>query len=126
MMTNETYRGPVVGRDGGGFVRVCGEDPAETWWVGSQWAVTAYGVERRDGTYAIEASRLREDLAEGRSWVLHVGMKGWADPDDFATAYFVACAMHGVKLSAEERAMVLRHAVDCRRYYRPRDGWGRR
>jgi hypothetical protein len=35
----------------------------------------------------------------------HIGEKGW-DLADFATAFFVACAMHGVRLSPAEVEML--------------------
>jgi hypothetical protein len=39
-------------------VAVRAEPLSEVWWQGRQWAVTAYGIERRDGAYVIEARRL--------------------------------------------------------------------
>jgi hypothetical protein len=38
------------------------EPLSEVWWQGRQWAVTAYGLEQRDGTYTIKADRLVEHL----------------------------------------------------------------
>ncbi len=60
---------------------VCrGEALSEVWWQGRQWAVTAYGLERRDGTYFIEAKRLLEDLRgePPYSWTEHIGRKLYA------------------------------------------------
>jgi len=84
-------------------------------WQGREWAVTAYGIERRDGNYPIEASRLCEGhdgaamAADGTpvpyTWIGHIGEKGW-DLADFATAFFVACAIHGVRLSPAEVEML--------------------
>jgi hypothetical protein len=73
-----------------------GEDLHEIWWQGRQWAVTAYGIECRDGSYPIEAKRLTEEHKQKQpySWIAHIrDKKCWADIDDFATAYFVACAV---------------------------------
>jgi hypothetical protein len=84
-------------------------------WQGREWAVTTYGIERRDGSYPIEANRLCEEhdggavTADGMpvpyTWIGHIGEKGW-DLADFATAFFVACAMHGVRLSPAEVEML--------------------
>lgn len=92
-----------------------GEAVHEVFWQGREWAVTAYGIERRDGGYPIEASRLCEEHDGGAvdadgtpvpyTWIGHIGEKGW-DLADFATAFFVACAMHGVRLSPAEVEML--------------------
>jgi hypothetical protein len=92
-----------------------GEALHPIFWQGREWAVTAYGIERRDGSYPIEASRLCEGhegaavAADGTpvpyTWIGHIGEKGW-DLADFATAFFVACAMHGVRLSPAEVEML--------------------
>ena len=58
-------------------------------WTGTQWAVTAFGLEARDGTYAIEKSRLWEDEEMG-GWFLHMSEKRWVDLRDFAHALAVA------------------------------------
>ena len=82
-------------------VAVRAEPLSEVWWQGRQWAVTAYGIERRDGAYVIEARRLAKDLRSSRpySWIVHLGdTKDWVDLEDFATAFFVACAVHRVRL----------------------------
>lgn len=54
-------------------------------WIGAQWAVTAFGVECRDGRYPIAKDRLFEDLAHG-SWERHMGEKAWVDIDDLKAA----------------------------------------
>lgn len=68
------------------------------WWEGRQWAVTAFGIERRDGTYAVDASALGEvrksppgDVA---NWLVHMWMKSGVDLDDFIKAYLIALAIH--------------------------------
>jgi hypothetical protein len=89
-----------------------GERPIETartpieptvskmWWRGRQWAVTAYGIECVDPgrCYVIEAARLA-DRIDRYSWLEHMGCKTWVDTEEFATAWVVAPAMHGVKVS---------------------------
>jgi hypothetical protein len=62
-------------------VAMAGEELAQPiFWVGRQWAVTSYGVECRDGTYAFEADRLGED------WYAHVSRKIWVDAGDLREA----------------------------------------
>jgi hypothetical protein len=107
--------GPIVARDGSNSVRLCGGALDEIWWQGRQWAVTAYGIELRSGQYTINAKRLLDDLP-GYSWIMQVGLKGWADVDDFATAFFVAVAMHGKQLTQKNRAALLRHVEEARGY----------
>lgn len=68
-------------------VKVTGEYLDKIYWQGRQWAVTEYGIEARDGNYAIQASRLHE------KWCSHMMGKSWIDLDDFMTAYFVAIGM---------------------------------
>lgn len=67
------------------------------WWQGGQWAVTAYGLEARDGTYSIEANRLDDHLAaeHPHSWPEHMARKNWVDVEDFITAWLVGMLLHG-------------------------------
>ncbi len=92
-------------------VVVRGEPLDEIWWQGRQWAVTAFGLESRDGLYTIEANRLCEDhkTKYPHSRIAHMGGKSWIDIDDFATAWFVACAMHRHRLTKAERIMLEDH-----------------
>lgn len=71
-----------------------------TWWVGRQWAVTAYGLEALDGRYLIEKARLTERV-DTWSWPTHMGDKAWVDIEDFITAWLVAMTMHGARMPAE-------------------------
>src|SRR3954447_10697722 len=72
-------------------VEVSGEAlVAPIYWQGRQWAVTAYGVECRDGSYAIEADRLWEEDDGPGGWVMHMSEKTWVDLPDFAEALRVA------------------------------------
>jgi hypothetical protein len=83
------------------------------WWIGRQWAVTASGLEARDGTYALAADRLLEDLPD-YSKVLHMSEKTGVDIEDYATAFLVACALHEKPVPSEivrdhyRRALVIR------------------
>ena len=47
-------------------------------WQGEQWAVTGYGIERRDRTYAIEAERLTEEDFRW-PWEWHMNTKANVD-----------------------------------------------
>jgi hypothetical protein len=79
-------------------VHVRGEDLREVWWRGRQWAVTAGGIERLDGTYIIEANRLDERHYANKDWPdwpQHIAEEAWADVDEFATAWMVAVLLHG-------------------------------
>jgi hypothetical protein len=92
-------------------VNLRGERLNEIWWQGRQWAVTSHGIEARDGTYIIAKDRLREDHAHEypHSWIAHLSEKPWIDLDDFATAYFVAVAMHGQRLTHKEVSLLRLH-----------------
>jgi hypothetical protein len=81
------------------------------WWRARQWAVTAYGIEALDGSYAIEADRLAEDLDTDGSWLAHMGEKTWVDPEEFATAWLVALALHGIKIPAAAVRKAVARAV---------------
>lgn len=80
---------------------VCrGDALSRVFWQGRQWAVTALGIECRDGTYFIAAERLREDMTPANvsagwaGWPVHMSGKNWVDMDDFITAWLVAMALH--------------------------------
>lgn len=71
-------------------------------WQGEQWAVTEYGIECRDGTYAIDASRLlKKRIGTNQyDWPLHMAEKVWVDLDDFQRAFAVGCLLHhGVSIT---------------------------
>jgi hypothetical protein len=55
------------------------------YWTGTQWAVTGYGVECRDGTYSIPANRVWEENG-GRGWVQRMKEKDWVKLPDFVEA----------------------------------------
>ena len=70
-------------------VKCHGERLSKIIWLGRQWAATKYGVECRDGCYAIERRRLWEE-DETYSWIMHMSEKAWVDLGDFAEALRVA------------------------------------
>lgn len=66
-----------------------GDRLSKMFWKGEQWAATKYGVECRDGCYAIDRKRLWEDDTV-HSWIMHMSEKCWVDLEDFAEALRVA------------------------------------
>lgn len=99
-----------------GAVKLRGETLSEIWWQGRQWAVTSHGIEARDGTYTIAKDRLRDGHTNEHpySWIGHLSGKSWMDLDDFATAYFVAIAMHGQRLTRSEVSLLDLHMRKAR------------
>jgi hypothetical protein len=92
--------------------RLRGEALHEVWWQGRQWAVTSYGIECLDGSYYIEAKRLCKEHNQEHpwSWIAQLGEKPeWVDISDFATAFYVAVAMHGERLSHREVDLLRGH-----------------
>jgi hypothetical protein len=79
------------------------------WWQGRQWAVTAFGIEARDGTYTIAANRLAENIDDW-GWPAQVTQKDWVDADDFITAWLVALGMHGAPVTAEQVRAAIKRA----------------
>jgi hypothetical protein len=69
-------------------VQCRGEPLSRILWLGLDWAVTVYGIEARDCTYTIAASRL------GENWILHMSEKEWVDLVDFAEALRIARHRH--------------------------------
>lgn len=88
-------------------VRLQGDALSEVWWQGRQWAVTAYGLECRDGTYYIEKQRLMKDIHKQYGWIGHMADKNWIDLEDFTTGYLIALALHGFCLDEQTRMDVL-------------------
>ena len=71
-------------------VRVTGEALAHpVHWTGKQWAVTAHGIEARDGRYSIAGQRAWEETL-GHGWIEHMSEKDWVDLHDFAEALRIA------------------------------------
>lgn len=62
----------------------------KTYYEGSQWLVTDYGIEERGGTgYHIPKEDFGMDVGEG-GWVGHMSEKPWVDIEDFKRALAVA------------------------------------
>lgn len=70
-----------------------GESLSDIIWQGKQWAVTVYGLERRDGTYHVPVEnffnfpptpkgRKKEKQDVFLHWFRHLGEKYWCDEDD--------------------------------------------
>jgi hypothetical protein len=74
-------------------VRARGQRLSRTIWKGWQWAVTARGIECRDGTYFIDKCRLWQGEAN-YGWVRHMSEKNWVDQSDFAEALRIARRVH--------------------------------
>jgi hypothetical protein len=71
-------------------VEVRGEALSEPiYWTGRQWAVTAAGIECRDGTYFIAKDRIWEGEADW-GWVRQMAEKTWVDVEDFVEALRLA------------------------------------
>jgi hypothetical protein len=63
-------------------------------WQGEQWAVTEYGLEKRDGTYHVQAKDMWSfamplDASKSKTrqcvfvhWFKHLSSKSWCDEDD--------------------------------------------
>jgi hypothetical protein len=91
-------------------VQVRGEPLAPIWWRGRQWAVTTYGIEALDGTYAVDACDLLRGISERDEWVCeHVARNTWVNVEDLATAWIVAIALHGGKADPAQ----LRKAIEA-------------
>ena len=58
-------------------------------WRGSQWAVTAFGIECLSNFYEIEKERLW-DSEEVHGWEQHMSEKNWVNMPDFRQALCLA------------------------------------
>jgi hypothetical protein len=63
-------------------------------WQGTQWAVTVYGLQCRDGGYSITRFRLWENEGQQGGWIRHMARKPWVDVQDFAEALRIARGKH--------------------------------
>lgn len=71
-------------------VKVLGEElTTPIHWTGRQWAVTAYGIEARNGQYPIARNRVWEET-RGHGWIEHLAEKSWVDIEDFTEALRIA------------------------------------
>jgi hypothetical protein len=94
-------------------VRLCGEELHQVIWQGRQWAVTTFGIESRDGLYAIKARRLTEGLRDNdpHCWIDLMAGKEWVDLPDFA--FLVACSVCRVRLKKADVDLVQRRFEKC-------------
>ena len=73
-------------------VHVKGQPLCEVLWQGEQFAVTSFGLEKRDGTYRIPSNVFWLKIYDGdpqkvmSGWFLHLSQKAWADEDDVDAA----------------------------------------
>lgn len=93
-------------------VEVTGEAPENILWRGRQWAVTEFGLEALDDSYAIAASRLHVDHGDS-TWIIQVGRKTWVDKADFATAFMVATVLHDKARHIEPRIILKDYETIC-------------
>ena len=91
-------------------VKVLGEKLDKVLWIGREWAVTAYGIEARNGRYAIDKTYLAEQHGSW-SWPMHMAEKEWPDLEDFIEAWLIALKMHGVEMAPEDIARAIRKAL---------------
>jgi len=67
-------------------------------WCGRQWAVTEYGLEARDGRYAVEIRQLRvTERGDRAHWAKHLAAKPWVDKAD------AICAIVALNLVYDEQ-----------------------
>lgn len=59
------------------------------YWQGKQWAVTAFGIEARDGSYPIKSDRIWDDNDE-HGWIDQIAENGRFNVRDFAEALRLA------------------------------------
>ena len=85
--------------------------PLEIIWQGRQWVVTDNGMDTRNGTYSIAVNQL--PIESGWTLLDQLGGKGWVDMADFATAFFVACTVHRVRLKKADVAKLLERYGDA-------------
>lgn len=63
-----------------------GEELDFVLWQGKQWAVTEYGVECRNGNYAIDSKWFVQNDEKFYGWVRHMSEKTWVDILEFENA----------------------------------------
>ena len=59
-------------------------------WQGEQWAVTTYGLERRNGKYALSCKEFFRGMKSKQEifvfWFIHFSRKNWCNEDDIDDA----------------------------------------
>ncbi len=81
--------------------KVRGEKLSKILYRNNQWAVTTFGIECLDGTYAIKKSAIKT-THPNYSWRQHMSGKGWIEMDEFVDALKMAMKIHFNEEVAEE------------------------
>ncbi len=103
-----------------------GEALSQILWQGTQWAVTTYGLECRDGTYHVPIQNLfgYVHVPKGRKktkqdvmvfWFEHLSGKNWCDEDDIDHALQAALVlfnMDGTRTNVEAPFLMDEHEIE--------------
>ena len=73
--------------------KVRGEKPSKILYRNDQWAVTTFGIECLDGTYAIKKDAIKT-THPNYSWQKHMAGKNWVEIDEFIDALKMAMKIH--------------------------------
>lgn len=95
---------------------------AEVLYQGKQWCVTTYGLEKRDGSYYIEAKELKKSHVYEFGWIKHMSLKADTDMEDFTAAYIMSLAIHQPSFLKHGTALDLICQLEQAR--RDRQKWG--
>ena len=82
-------------------VKLRGEPLGKILWQGTQWAVTDYGLECRDGRYQVRSDKLMNGQKNHRQafnhWYQHIAGKSWVDSQDLDFALQAFMLLHTIK-----------------------------
>jgi hypothetical protein len=98
-----TYRA-ITSQSGWRDVVLIGERPEDVLWIGKQWCASKHGLELRNGLCSVRYRELSKS-PHSPQIVSAVCENPDVDIDDFATAYLVAVALGGGRLSVSQRAV---------------------
>lgn len=73
--------------------KVRGEKLSKILYRNNQWAVTTFGIECLDGTYAIKKDAIKT-VHPKYSWRQHMSGKMWVEIDEFIDALKMAMKIH--------------------------------
>lgn len=115
---SRTFEGPIIAQSGANPVHLYpgGALLGEVWFTSTQWAVTTYGIQRRDGRYLVGKDALLLQMTEDYSWMREIHVDSPEEADDFAACFFVACAMHGHRISEQQRLSLMHHVTKARQF----------